>query len=65
MKLGVEYIEKELRCPYCNSDKILNIGRLEGASIYYWISCGKCGRNFQVKKKDEMFFILNADEAHS
>ena len=59
---GTEYIENELKCPYCKNDRIINTNRLDGALIHKLVSCRNCGRNFEAMKKGDVYSIINGDE---
>jgi len=49
-----------LKCPYCKNSDYENYERLKGKLTHQWLSCKKCGRNFQAKIVIK-YDIINAD----
>lgn len=60
-KIIGESIKDELKCPYCNGNDVWNADRIKGSLIHQWVSCRKCGRNFQAKEDGKKFSIINGD----
>ncbi len=60
-KIIGESIKDVLECPYCGSSDIWNVDDIKGSLIHQWLSCRKCGRNFEAKEDGKKFSIINGD----